>query len=118
MNGASGAAAHSPSRAGIDIEDRLSSILPPRPRPTLVPADSVAPVGRYDGDVGDPHAVVDYLRSWDTLTALVDEHLATGDHEPYLTAIGRARLASGASVIVAKHAVELLVARRARQRAR
>lgn len=108
---------HSPAHLSrmtcTDIEARLLSILATRPAPSVVvPSPSTAPCGRYDGDVSDLHALVDYLRSWDELSVLVDEYVATGQHEPYLTAIGHARLASGVSVVVAKQAVELLVARR------
>lgn len=97
-----------------EVEARLLSVLAFRPTRADSPADPHVPRGRYDGDLADPGAVLEYLQSWGALTDLVDRHLATGDHAPYLTAIGQARRASGASVIVAKRAVELLVAGRAR----
>lgn len=96
-----------------DIEARLTSILASRSTPTdLAPAEPAASCGRYDGDGADPYALFAHLRSWEAVTTLVDQHVETGGYEPYLTAIGRARLASGVNVVVAKRAVDLLVARR------
>jgi hypothetical protein len=97
-----------------ELEARLLSLCPPRDADEVAVVGDVPPRERYDGDRADLHAVVDYLRSWDGLTHLVDEHLKTGDQASYLRAIGRARMASGASVTVAKRAVELLLDLRSR----